>query len=55
MKLSLISEKLKKVKGKWALVSQKTERPLAYYKGNGKPSDEWVQKQESRIQYFKHH
>lgn len=45
---------LKFVKGKWALVSKKTQRPLAYYKGSGKPSDEWVQKQEKRIQYFKH-
>ena len=54
MRLSLISEKLKRVKGKWALVSRKTEQPLAYYKGNGKPSDEWVRKQELRIQYFKH-
>lgn len=44
---------LKLVKGKWALVSKKTQRPLAYYKGSGKPSDEWVQKQERRIQFFK--
>jgi hypothetical protein len=45
---------LKKVDGKWALVSRKTQRPLAYYRGEGKPSDEWVQKQERRIQFFKH-
>lgn len=45
---------LKKVDGKWALVSKKTLRPLAYYKGEGKPSDEWVSKQERRIQFFKH-
>lgn len=44
---------LKQVNGKWALVSKKTLRPLAYYKGEGKPSDEWVAKQEARIQYFK--
>ncbi len=44
---------LKLVKGKWALVSKKTQRPLAYYKGSGKPSDEWVAKQERRIQFFK--
>lgn len=44
---------LKQIDGKWALVSQKTQRPLAYYKGEGKPSAEWVKKQESRIQYFK--
>lgn len=45
---------LKQVNGKWALVSRKTQRPLAYYKGDGKPSDEWVSKQERRIQFFKH-
>ena len=45
---------LKQVNGKWALVSKKTQRPLAYYKGEGKPSNEWVAKQERRIQFFKH-
>jgi hypothetical protein len=45
---------LKQVNGRWALVSKKTQRPLAYYKGEGKPSDEWVRKQENRIQFFKH-
>lgn len=45
---------LRQVNGKWALVSKKTGRPLAYYKGEGKPSEEWVKKQESRIQFFKH-
>ena len=35
-----IDEVLKQVDGKWALVSKKTGRPLAYYKGEGKPSDE---------------
>lgn len=45
---------LRKVNGKWALVSKKTLRPLAYYKGEGKPSDEWVSKQERRVQAFKH-
>jgi hypothetical protein len=40
--------------GQWVLVSRKTRRPLAYYKGEGRPSAEWVKKQESRIQYFKH-
>lgn len=44
---------LRHVNGKWALVSKKTQRPLAYYKGEGKPSDEWVAKQERRIQFFK--
>lgn len=45
---------LRQVNGKWALVSKKTGRPLAYYRGEGKPSEEWVKKQESRIQFFKH-
>lgn len=45
---------LKQVDGRWALVSKKTQRPLAYYRGDGKPSDEWVKKQEARIQFFKH-
>ena len=49
-----ILEMLQQVDGKWALVSKKTKRPLAYYKGEGKPSDEWVADQERRIQYFKH-
>lgn len=45
---------LKQVNGKWALVSKKTRRPLAYYKGEGKPSDAWVAKQERRIAAFKY-
>lgn len=49
-----ILETLQQVDGRWALVSKKTGRPLAYYKGEGKPSDEWVADQERRIQYFKH-
>lgn len=49
-----IIETLQQVDGRWALVSKKTGKPLAYYKGEGKPSDEWVADQERRIQYFKH-
>ena len=49
-----IDEKLKMIDGKWAIVSKKTGRPLVYYKGEGKPSDEWFRDQERRIQYFKH-
>tara|TARA_Y100001938_G_scaffold135020_1_gene196163 strand:- start:10726 stop:11157 length:432 start_codon:yes stop_codon:yes gene_type:complete len=44
---------LKMVKGKWAIVSKEKEKPLAYYDGEGKPDEEWVKKQEKRIQYFK--
>lgn len=50
-----LHEMLKQVDGRWAFVSRKTGRVLAYYKGEGKPSDEWVAKQERRVQYFKHH
>lgn len=45
---------LKQKDGKWVLVSKKTQRPLAYYKGEGKPSQEWVNKQERRINAFKY-
>jgi hypothetical protein len=45
---------LKQKDGKWVFVSSKTQRPLAYYRGEGKPSDDWVKKQEARVQYFKH-
>ena len=45
-------ETLKQVDGRWALVSKKTGRPLRYYKGEGKPSDEWVANQERQIQHF---
>ena len=50
-----LQEMLKRVDGRWAFVSRKTGRVLAYYKGEGKPSDAWVAKQERRVQYFKHH
>jgi hypothetical protein len=40
--------------GQWVFVSRKTRRPLAYYKGEGKPSEGWVKKQEARVQHFKH-
>lgn len=49
-----INEILKQVDSKWALVSKETGKVLAYYDGEGKPSDEWVKKQEKRINYFKH-
>lgn len=51
---TLITEVLKQVDGRWALVSKTSGRVLAYYKGEGKPSEEWVAKQERRIQFFKH-
>jgi len=49
-----ISEVLKKVDGKWALVSKKDpSKVLQYYDGEGKPDQEWVNKVERRVQYFK--
>ena len=44
---------IKKINDKYALVS-KSGKPLAYYKGEGKPTEEWVEKEEARIKYFKH-
>jgi hypothetical protein len=45
-------ENLKKVKGKWALVSKTTGKPLRYYKGSRRPSKEWVSKMEQEIHSF---
>lgn len=50
----LLNESLKQVGGKWALISRRTGKPLVYYDGEGKPSLDWVQQQERRINYFKH-
>jgi hypothetical protein len=47
-----VNETLKKVKGKWALVSKTTGRPLQYYHGSGHPSKEWVSKVERRVHSF---
>ena len=45
---------LKQIDGKWTLVSPKTQRPLAYYRGEGKPPEEWVLRQEQRTNYIKY-
>jgi 5'(3')-deoxyribonucleotidase len=48
-----ISETLKRVKGKWALVSrQDPKKVLQYYHGSGHPSKEWVSKVERRVHSF---
>jgi len=47
-----VNETLKKVKGKWALVSKTTGKPLQYYHGSGHPSKEWVAKVERRVHSF---
>jgi hypothetical protein len=50
-----ITEIMKRVDGKWAIVSKKDpSKVLQYYDGEGKPSQEWIDKVERRIQYFKH-
>lgn len=52
LKETELHEHLKKVNGKWAIVSKSTGRVLRYYDGEGKPSDEWVKEQEREIHYF---
>lgn len=50
---SELDETLKKVNGKWALVSKKNPRKvLQYYHGSGHPSKEWVSKVERRVHSF---
>jgi len=47
-----LNEYVKKVNGKWALVSKTTGKPLQYYHGNGYPSKEWISKVERRVHSF---
>ena len=50
---SPMTETLKKVKGRWALVSRKDpSKVLQYYHGSGHPSKEWVSKVERRVHSF---
>lgn len=50
---SNILENLKEVDGKWGLFSRKDpNKVLQWYKGEGKPSEEWVNKVEQRIHMF---
>ena len=46
-----ISEVVKKIDGRWALVSKKSGRVLKYW--DTKPSQGQIDKEERRIQYFK--
>jgi hypothetical protein len=46
-------EFLRKIHKRWAIVSKREGRPLVYFKGEGKPSPEWVERQERRIKKFK--
>ena len=48
-----VDETLKKVKGKWALVSKHDpNKVLQYYHGSGHPSKEWISKVERRVHSF---
>lgn len=50
-----LNEVLKKVNGRWALVSTKQPgKVLQYYRGDGRPSEEWVDSVEKRVEMFKH-
>lgn len=49
-----LTEHLTKVHGRWCIVSKTDGRPLRYWHGEGKPSDEWVKSNERSIQYWKH-
>jgi hypothetical protein len=46
-------EFLRKIHKRWAIVSKREGRPLVYFKGEGKPSPEWVERQERRIKKLK--
>ena len=51
---SNLLEYLRKIHKRWAIVSKREGRPLVYFKGDGRPSKEWVEKQERRINHLKH-
>jgi len=51
----ILNEKIKKVHGKWALVSKSNpDKVLQYYHGKDHPSKEWEEKVERRIHAFSH-
>lgn len=54
-KLAVLTKKLNKNTGikEWALVSKKDPSKILKWFGSTKPTEEEVQKQEKRIQYFK--
>lgn len=48
-----VTETLRKVDGRWALVSKHNpKKVLQYYHGDGHPSEEWVKKVERRVHSF---
>jgi len=54
-KTAILRKKYREESGKeeWALLDRKGKRVLKWF-GSNKPSDESVQKEEQRVQYFKH-
>ncbi len=46
-------EFLRKIHKRWAIVSKRGGKPLVYFKGDGKPSEDWVERQERRIRKHK--
>lgn len=47
---SVVTEKVKKVKGRWALVSRHDpSKVLQYYHGSSYPSKEWISAAERRV------
>ena len=49
----ILNEKIKKVHGKWALVSKSDpDKVLQYYHGKDHPSKEWEKKVERRVHAF---
>lgn len=49
-----LNEHLTKIDGRQVIISKSTGKPLRYFKGEGKPSNEQVRNQEQSIEYFKH-
>lgn len=54
-----LSKYVDKVDGKWAFINIHKDKSdshyvLAYYDGDGKPSDEWILQHLRDVEYFKH-
>jgi len=57
LKVDTLDEVLRKVDGRWAVVSKTNpKKVLQYYRGpkGKKPSEAWVRKVERRVKFFKH-
>lgn len=52
---SQVTEMVRKVNGKWALVSTtKPHKVLQYYHGSEYPSKEWIDSAEQRVRFWAH-